>query len=508
MTQFFPGLVQQTATFTETQAAFGFFGYFDTATVAGNRRWNGGDSASWTGYITGATATMRGSTSGAQAFPWWVSVDGGTEVNPQLSVKADGIIPLFTDLTDGPHLVRIRCNQPYSPTNCRTFTTGTLFQAWGAAPAIGLGADLGTYYHVSDPSFPGNSAFLTKAAPGGNVTPTFKPPGPPAGLSSASTNPEQSGCLAFNAKCSSVWLYTGWTHVRWSIDGAAPTLLTLSPGISASATPLTSTRMWKKVPIACDLTTSHTYWVAPSYNQFINAPSQNLGIMIGDSTATYQSIGTLKKGVDFGDSITAGTMADGVTVYGTATGPAPLQLCQQNDSLIACAQVVDGSSNHKPAAVCSMGSPGISTAQTNVDLSLLIAGLNFTPDFINIRLGRNDSAGAALLTQQGNMINALIAAYPSAKIMWRGIYRGAGNAVDANIATSVAAALNANVTYFSTAAYNNLTIEDREEYGQGGSAAGLGPNWPTGLTHPTDSATSGYPAFAANQQTAYNALCT
>jgi hypothetical protein len=411
------------ATFTEAQAAFGFFGYYDLLTDAGQRHWQD-TRATWTGYMTGTSATMTCSAGGSN--PYWVSIDGGAETNPTIS---GGTITLFTGLSDAPHLVRIRADGAYSPTFNSTPTSGTLFTVTGSAAAIGQGSDLGTAHIVTNPGAPLQSSLGTYPTFGGNITPTY-----PLVL-----DPEdyQGGQVVFSAKCSCIWVYGGDSTYSYIIGTGQPVQVTvgLSDGL----------HHWRKIVSGLDPLNFHTYRIMAAQ---VSGSESFLGVMIGDSTAVFDTAPNLQRIDQFGDSITSAGVLTGVT----------------NDEVgIYRAAAVDGFIG------AAIGKSGQTSSGLHTDLTT-----SSGPNGASIIASRPGVAGAwALLAIGRNDATPIPAAYTTcindllsagyAKVICRGI-EPLNAGVDWDVSATIKAAAEAmrdpRVTYFPVTTWTDVSAGD------------------------------------------------
>lgn len=435
-----------TANYTDTQAAFGFFGYFDFTTSSGKRNWFNspiagiGAISTWTGYMTGTSATMA-CTAGSTA-PYSVSVDGGAETVPTLS---GGVIQLFTGLTDAAHIVRIRSNSSYNGNN-HTPSTGTLFAVTGASPAIGQGSDMGTSWMFNDPSAPLIHSFFQNVAspPAANIVPTFDY----LYYGAATYGYADGGCVMFSAQCSSIWIYGGSQDYWYSIDGGAWTQLLIA---QASST----TSQWRKVLTGLDSTAMHRYLIKPSYRSGVDvaATGASWGVMLGGTSATFGTKPSVPRIMQFGDSIT----------YGGSTMP---------DTGSADVYQYANSMNMMPHQA---GIPGINTATLLAAIPTWTGQTVGSPKYAVLAIGRNDagSAKAGVITSYTGCVNALLTA-GFTKIMCRKIVpdqalafdTNATDFSDADIKNIVTGFANPNISYMGDDTWLGITTVE-------GSAATL-----------------------------------
>lgn len=448
---------QTTLTFTDAQAAPGFFGFFDTTTDdPGNRVWISGQASDWTGVISGASASMAASTGGGDT-PFWVSVDNGAWVNQTLTA---GVSPIFSGLPDAPHQVRIRVDGSFAGF-AFTPLTGAAFSVTGANPSISF---LGTTQSIiTDPSFPGEVMAPRLPTPsfgsGFDVQPEFQEVG------FFDVGAVQ---IKFVATTSEIWLYTADTVVGLSIDGSTLTYIDLPAPIASVM------RGWQLLASGLDASAPHTYLIASGFN----IPNVAAGAIQGPPTwgvklnGTFGDAPTSERVIQYGDSITFGAGASSSTevdIYKIAPFFGFVGLNE--------------------------GISGRTTAELLTDLPGIRSSLNgLIEDVAIVSIGRNDTAGSAFVTSYTGVVNALIAAGVP-KILCRGINfgnaqdgTGAGlAAIDADIQSALAAIGSSKVSFVDVTTW--VGIE------------GVDPNDPPGDgTHPTD---NGYTTMVGFEQTAY-----
>lgn len=283
-----------TTTYTETQAAAGFFGYFDLVNNSSRRSWTG--IATWSGYITGTDATLRCG-SGDSLGPYWVSVDFAEETQPTI---ASNLITLFTGLSDTAHFVRIRADNGHTTVYNYTFVTGVFLSVTGAAPAIaGLGAN-GISQFLGDPSAPLQHTFtkdrLSTTINTAGTTPVYY-----WNIRTGLYN--NQGAVRFRAKASEIWIYcadslylTYTDRTKTSIDLSSSDLNTCNnPSYANLPT-------WRRVLTGCDLSNFHTYQITP---KGARNNSSVEGIMIVGSGCAFTTLTEQDICYQYGDSITA-----------------------------------------------------------------------------------------------------------------------------------------------------------------------------------------------------------
>lgn len=449
--------------FNESQVAAGFFGFFDTITTPTRRVFyiNGAQNNSdWTGYIIGTAATLR--CGGGGNTPFTVSVDGGAwSASLNQGALADGIVPIFSGLSDSAHLVRLKISSNQNG-NAWTFTSGTVFTVFGSAPDVNFGIDMGTKWMITDPAFPGAQLITLGSRPAGaNVRPTNS--------ETVVNTPYSAGeSIKIRAKCSDLWIFTGDTVVFYSIDGAAMASVTLSP------TATNNFRAWKKIATGLDNTAAHNYVIVPGKTS-VDSGALALGIMIGGAGASYSAIPATKLAVQYGDSITFAESYPG-------------QACSSGDFYKSASAL---------GALSAMtGQSGKTAGQLDADMATVRALRNVVEDVSVIAIGRNDWGSvdqAGFQASYTSIINKLLTAGVG-KILCRGTLLGSGDAqgttIDGWISGAVSALANANVVFISTAAWTGI--------------AGVAPNTtgsPPGQgTHPLD---AGYVTMGTYEATAY-----
>lgn len=452
------------STFTDAQAAFGFFGYFDELTDGTQRRWQT-DDCTWTGYVTGTDCRLW-CTTGAGAppqAPFTVSVDGGAETSPATSAHP-GFITLFSGLTDTPHLVRLRGATGFAPSHSRTMKSGTVLEVTGAAPAIGQGSDMGTSWLLNDPAFPGMHSVYLGALPTGNVRPLVN-----YTTNTAPGNYSRTGAVLFKTNCDSIWAMGGSSEFFLSIDGAAPTRITLAQADSAI-------KQWRKVIGGLDTSQAHEYMLVTS--QAAGGTGALRGVMIGSSSAVFSALPVRSRIIQFGDSITESANSASVR-----SGNMDLWKIAPQLGLM-------------PHAA---GKGGQTAAGLNTDMASIIAALPAIPTNGVLAIGRNDVSGAAFRTSYTAIINAMLAAGIT-KIVCRRITPDNANTyqgtLDADIQTVVASFANPNIVYIG----DNTWIGVSTTEGNGGTD---GANPSAVGTHPDR---AGYVTMANFELPAYRAF--
>jgi hypothetical protein len=218
-------------TFTDTQIASGFSGYFDKITNTNQRGWmtNG---AAWIGYVTGSSCLMNTSAQG-DTSPFRIRIDGGAETTP---VWASNQGTLFSGLADIPHLVVIR---PDNSTNFgNTSTTAAVLSVTGSNPAV---SSVGVQYNLNDPAFPGLHTFCNLAFSFGNLTPTYTRTNP--GGSGQAWGPN-GGSVHFRGRGTGVWVFTYDAECWYSVNGAAMQKASLAASTQVAGT---NCLEWKQV---------------------------------------------------------------------------------------------------------------------------------------------------------------------------------------------------------------------------------------------------------------------
>lgn len=449
-----------TTNYTETDAEFGFFGFFDLLTTPGQRFWLS-IWGTWTGYITGTDATMT--SAGGDVAPYWISVDGGAETHQTL---VGGVTPLFSGLSDTPHLVRIRSDSAYDPTFAWTFTTGNFLNVTGAAPAIGQGTDLGPSYILTDPSFPGMHSLYLAAAPGGNIRPVFN-----LTTNSAPNLYALAGAILVKAQCADLWLFTGSNEIWIATDGGALTEYTIG-----TTSPVAS---WRKIASGLDNTAYHDYLIVPA-SSGSNITEQSLGVMIGGASATYSAVTSRPRLIQFGDSITQGDNRADTSTASTDV----YKYCH--------------SAGFMPHAA---GYGGQTASQLALDIPGIVAAQAALPDYAILAIGRNNTSGSGFQTDYLACINAILTA-GIPKILCRRIIPDNlldfKLTLDADIQTVVTTLANPTVGYMGDDTWIGITTIE----GDGGVD---GANPTAGGTHPDK---TGYVTLAGLELSSITAFFT
>ena len=472
-------LAIKSASFTQTDVAQGFFGFFDQATNTARRVWYSNqqlNQSDWTGVITGSSCIMY--CGGGLYYPFMFSIDDGPFVNPigpTGTTANNTVVDVFRGLPDSPHLVRIKINQAFN-NNGYNFTSGPMFTVYGFNPGISF-PNMGTKWMITDPSFPGKHAIPLYAQPtGANVLPansdTFW------NTQGASYAPYLSGeAIKIKAQCTDIWLYTGAECCKIWVDGVLTSETYFTPSSSQY-------RVWKKVATNLDGSAPHVYYIAPACDANNTTQNTTLGIMIGGSGASYSTLPATKTVIQYGDSITWSR------VY-TAIPPG----IQVNSD---CSIIRTGGA--LGALTVNAGYSGKLVAGLDADLASIRAGRSgVVEDVAIVAIGRNDwgvTTQSAFQTSYTSILNKLLTAGVP-KILCRGTQCGQGNAnattVDGWISGAITTLGNANVIFIDTSSWTGIE--------------GMGPNVPPGDgTHPTP--VNGHTKLSTYEQTAYAAYIT
>lgn len=445
-----PFRVATTQTFAETDVSSGFFGFFDTTTVAGRRKFyvtDNQNNSDWTGYIRGSSATMR--VGGSGSTPFDISIDDGAWSTPtNAGTASDGTIILFSNLADAVHTVRIKC-QTASSGAAWTFTGGVLFSVTGTSPSAYV--DTATRWIITDPSFPGIHLVSLGSRPAGaNVLPAISETVYTSAFSFGAS-------MKFRAQCSEIYIFTAETEAFYSIDGAAMTQVALP------LSSLGSYRAWKRVATGLDNTAQHNYVISSGgTDRTIGAV---IGVMITGSGASFGTTPTTKKVIQYGDSITyAAGIYTGQTsavqdIYKTGVGLGFL------------------------GAPCGLS--GTNAAGLDSSLTTARSYRNVVEDVAVLAIGRNDAltSSASFKASVTSILNTLLGAGVG-KILVRGQNFGGGGGAavggvanrDQDLADAVSALANANVVYvpvqtwtpITGVAPNNGLGDGTHPYGPGG----------------------------------------
>lgn len=421
-----------TKTFTATDIAAGFFGFFDTVTTAGvklffhNASVGASQESTWAGWVRGHTLSIRWRAPGSSPNAMLITVDGAPVLTPNFpSPTSDSTQTIFKGKTDIPHYLEIRCNTGgYSGTS-GPFTSGTVFTVTGSNPSISYGT-WGTAWMLTDASFPGiisSAAIARSGAPAGvNVTPA----------NNEITNTNDGGTpanymrgegLKIKAQCSEIWLFTGASYCVYSIDGAASVKVYLDDGVLSTHQNATS-RSWKRIVVGLDNSTTHDYYIFPSLAVGQSSQMSTLYVML-DSAGTFSAVATTKRVAEFGDSITENLSAATGQAIGT--------------------HYIYGTAANLGALGVTRGKGGITVSTLDTDMSSILTAMGFVPDIAVMAIGRNDgaTASAAFKASFTSCLNKILANGTN-KIICRGVSLGglvAGSppARDQDISDAVAA---------------------------------------------------------------------
>lgn len=408
-----------TVNYTATQAATGFFGYFDDITSGSFRYWQGGMSQ-WSGYITGTDANMYCGAGGPT--PFWVSIDGAAEVNPTLS---GGKIVLFAGKPQGTYFVNVRGDPGYTPTFSNTSKgSANLLQVTGAPPIIQTMPS----WNMVDASYPGYHSYpIATTGLSANTTPTTF-------VSGSASYP--GGQTVFNAQCTEIFVCTGsgsanTAGVWYSVDGGTPVYVT-NANFTWGGSP-TGLHRWRRIQ-GLDGSAVHRYTVWDDFNP---GAANILGVMVN---GTFSAMSAPKYCDQWGDSITS---------YGIFT-PAPhghADLYKVTSAL----QIIGS----------SRGVAGKTTAQLLSDLPAAMGQYATPKQTALLAIGRNDTPGATFRGNYLSCINALLSAGYS-KVLCRGIVPGAvaNAALSADINTVVTTLADARVIYVPISTWTTIDSTD------------------------------------------------
>lgn len=388
-----------TTNFTNVQAAEGFFGYFDMITqhsAVASRGFNV-QYASWAFWVRGTAATLR--CGGGATEPFGISVDDGAESFPTITgTNPNKVGTLFTSLSDGWHLVRIRANTGYGPTSAWTYEDGgTLISVTGGNPKIGArmlgGATLSK--NVTDGAAPVQKLLATVPTTlSANTTPTHRLVTRDI-LASSNAKYSYGGTILIRAKCTDLWIYTGEPVARYAVDSGSFTQTTFPAALGAI-------RQWRRVATGLDGSAYHDYVIISG--RASGTASTTLGpqgVMIGGFGAAFATPTTRRTVMQFGDSITLGQSE--VTQY---VGNGDAYIAAQAAGCMAF--------------MCGVG--GKTTAGLDTDLTSLTDGRWPVPDVAILAIGRNDvaTAEATFKASYDSCIGKLLT-FGAGKVLCRGI---------------------------------------------------------------------------------------
>ena len=419
------GLPPVTLTFTDTQASFGYMGFFDTTSVAGRRIYDRPSAPAitagvWFGVIKGSSATMTAAA--GDTSPYLVSVDGGAETTPTLSA---GRITLFSGLADTQHTVSIRSDN--SEAGQSVPTTGELFGVTGSAPAISA---VGVQRFIKDPTFPGLETFAQNAAKGGNWLPAYP---------RAITNPGggvSGGSIHMRVKAADVWVFCALTEVWTSVDSGAYTKNTL---VANSTTPGGVACSWKKIAaLSGDVSAEREIIIVASATSSYNLSGQIEGVMVTGAGASIAAPSTSKTVV----TMCGASQVEGA---GATIGSVDIHRLQVPIPTLASAQI---------------GAGGATIAAINTALSSWAPKLKAANrQTILLSVGINSADDAAFQTDYQSLISTCLA-QGFTKVICRGLLQTVSNtSKNAKIAAAVVAAADARVIFADVSTWTAATTD-------------------------------------------------
>lgn len=407
-----------TATFTDTQSAAGFQGFFDTATTAGHRLW-AQKAGQWFGVITGTDCDMF--CTGGNTTPYSVIVDGGATVIPTL---AGGKISIFAGLAHGPHTVVIFANNSTSGSTW-TPTSGNLFSVTGRPPSMDVSAKI---FWPKDPSFPGFETQNQIATMGGNFVPTYLRP------SSAGTGwYADYGTMHFRARFNDIYVSTDDVECWYSVDGGAWTRTILSATQTNAAGNL---RTWKKVAaISGDAGSTYREIILMTGNPTPSMGGTEAIMLTGASASMLAPTVTKSPVVLFGASQVAGIGA-------TSPGSVDIYRLQMVIPTMAAQQA---------------GNSGQTIVFAVANFATWAASVK-TKATIILSIGINSADDANFQGDYTNLINAALTA-GFTKVICRGLVQASVDNTGKNtkIAAAVTAVANVAVTFANTSTWTAST---------------------------------------------------
>lgn len=447
-----------TKTFTATDIAAGFFGFFDTTTTAGVKLFFHSGTASlqqdsvWAGWIKGHTLVIRWRAPGSSPNAVLITIDGAPILTPSFPAPtSDSSQTVFKGLADVRHYVEIRCNASGYNGTSGPFTSGTVFTVTGSNPTIDYGP-WGTAWMLTDASFPGKLASATVARTGAVAGANVTPANNDVTNNNDGTTPGEylSGeSFKIKAQCSEIWIFTGAKYCVYSIDGAASVSVDLDDGVLSTHHNAVS-RAWKRLATGLDNSTTHNYYIFPSLALSTGATNLSTLMVMVDSGGTFSAVAATKIVDEYGDSITR-NMNWTAQPIGT--------------------HYIYGAAANLGALGVTRGKGGQIASGLDTDMASILAGSGHVPDIAVIAIGRNDggTASAAFKTSYTSIINKILANGTN-KVICRGISLGglvAGSppARDQDISDAVAA-IQASlvgaqaVVYVPTTAWTGITATD------------------------------------------------
>ena len=456
-----------TSTFSDAQIASGFWGTFNESSSGGLRRQWGITVGTWTGWIRGSSASIRGV--GGTAAPIFVSVDGGAETQPALQsgTQSDGFWSLYSGLSDDWHFVSVR---------------GTLGGTWstfraGSANLVVLSVTGVTPQVVFDrvASSPnlavakyvvGNAATIqhsyTEVAATSIVSGTTTPTAAPY-TSTFDGNLISfmcGGSVRFRARCSELWIYGRGDVGHIQVDGGSRSRYQLVSPRPASE------YAWRKLTDGLDGSAFHDYTIAADTTTNGQIQGQIWAVAPSGTGAAFGALAaTLPRILQIGDSrgFSRGQQPFNV---GGAVGVAPFQDHATVDTYWWATKL---GYIGRTAGRAGETSTGLLSG-TTPRLNQVLDALGGSWDAFVLGIGRNDAATASA-TRQANyvsLINILQMRNPAAKIIVQGVDLGtnwgAGSAaaIDADLLAAVNTVNSPLVHFVSTTAWTGTASNSND----------------------------------------------
>lgn len=350
-----------TVNFTEAQITAGFFGYFNSTSNSGQKRF--ASKAVWSGYITGTQAVLY---CGPNGTPFFVSIDNADETQPTV---AGGQVTLFTGLSDTAHFVQIRVDGSYNDNGYFT-RGGNMMSVTGVAPTV---ADIMTYagggaaWNIHDASFPGQHTFSKLGRTslqeyGTNMLPNHN-------MSTRGGLYNNAGAIRIRAKGDAIWVCAYERKFAVATAGVTAICDITSTDFNTAKHPsYDRIAVWRRVITGLSQSTYKDYIVTPSSDDVAGQPI--LGIMITGPGAAFQALTNTKTVTQYGDSRTAAFAAGGAVACDLDTYNWGAQL-----GILAATK----------------GHSGIGSLQLLDELPAVLAKNNQVSEYAVLAIGTNDN---------------------------------------------------------------------------------------------------------------------
>lgn len=462
-----PAPVPVTTTFTDAQMASGFWGTFNEGSAGGLRRSWGITVGTWTGWVRGSSASIRGV--GGTATPIFVSVDGGAETSPALlsGTQSNGFWPLYSGLSDDWHFVTVRGTLGGT---WSTFRTGSanlvVLSVTGLTPQIAFDRVASSPNLAVAKYVVGNPATIqhsyTEVAATSVVSGTTTPTAVPytSTFDGNLISYMCGGAVRFRARCSELWIYGRGDVGHIQVDGGARSRYQLVSPRPASE------YAWRKLTDGLDGTAFHDYVIAADTTTNGHIQGQIWAVAPSGTGAAFNALpATLPRVLQIGDSMTFARGQQPFNVGG-AIGAAPYQDHATVDTYWWASKRGYIGRAAGRAGETSTGLLGGTTPR----LTQVLDALGGSWDAFVLAIGRNDAATASA-TRQSNyvsLINILQARNPAAKIIVRGVDfgtawgNGSAAAVDADLLAAVNTVNSPNVRFVPTTAWTGTTSNSND----------------------------------------------